>query len=91
MAGFPPVDEQLSILRRGVEKIVPEDELARKLEARAKELEEMQNQKNFDLSPISRMKVFKTRGKVNSRAPSYFYEIKNFAKETPPSMSRSLL
>lgn len=29
---FPPVDEQLSILRRGVEKIVPDEELAQKLE-----------------------------------------------------------
>ena len=29
---FPPVEEQLSIIRRGVEKIVPEDELARKLQ-----------------------------------------------------------
>ena len=28
---FPPVDEQLAIIRRGVEKIVPEDELAGKL------------------------------------------------------------
>jgi tyrosyl-tRNA synthetase len=28
---FPPVDEQLAIIRRGVEKIVPEDELATKL------------------------------------------------------------
>lgn len=32
MANFPPVDEQLTIIRRGVEKIVPEEELARKLE-----------------------------------------------------------
>lgn len=30
---FPPVEEQLAILRRGVEKIVPEAELAQKLEA----------------------------------------------------------
>ena len=29
---FPPVEEQLSIIRRGVEKIVPEAELAQKLE-----------------------------------------------------------
>lgn len=29
---FPPVDEQLAIIRRGIEKIVPEDELAQKLE-----------------------------------------------------------
>jgi len=28
---FPPVDEQLTVLRRGVEEIVPEDELADKL------------------------------------------------------------
>ncbi len=28
---FPPVDEQLAIIRRGVEKIVPEEELAGKL------------------------------------------------------------
>lgn len=28
---FPPVDEQLAIIRRGVEKIVPEDELIAKL------------------------------------------------------------
>lgn len=28
---FPPVDEQLRIIRRGVEQIVPEDELTRKL------------------------------------------------------------
>ena len=28
---FLPVDEQLSIIRRGVEKIVPEEELAYKL------------------------------------------------------------
>lgn len=28
---FPPVDEQLAIIRRGVEKIVPENELAAKL------------------------------------------------------------
>ncbi len=28
---FPPVDEQLQVLRRGVEKIVPEEELAEKL------------------------------------------------------------
>lgn len=28
---FPPVDEQLAIIRRGVEKIVPEEELAAKL------------------------------------------------------------
>lgn len=30
---FPPVDEQLALIRRGVEKIVPEAELASKLEA----------------------------------------------------------
>ena len=29
---FPPVEEQLAIIRRGVEKIVPEEELATKLE-----------------------------------------------------------
>ncbi len=29
---FPPVDEQLALIRRGVEKIVPEDELRKKLE-----------------------------------------------------------
>lgn len=29
---FPPVDEQLAIIRRGIEKIVPEAELAQKLE-----------------------------------------------------------
>ena len=29
---FPPVEEQLAIIRRGVEKIVPEEELARKLQ-----------------------------------------------------------
>lgn len=29
---FPPVPEQLAVIRRGVEKIVPEDELAAKLE-----------------------------------------------------------
>ena len=29
---FPPVAEQLAILRRGVEKIVPEEELAQRLE-----------------------------------------------------------
>ena len=28
---FPPVDEQLAIIRRGVDKIVPEEELAAKL------------------------------------------------------------
>ena len=28
---FPPVEEQLAIIRRGVEKIVPEEELAEKL------------------------------------------------------------
>ena len=33
MTTFAPVDEQLAILRRGVEKIVPEAELAAKLEA----------------------------------------------------------
>jgi tyrosyl-tRNA synthetase len=31
-AAFPPVAEQLAVIRRGVEKIVPEDELAQKLE-----------------------------------------------------------
>ncbi|WP_166822186.1 tyrosine--tRNA ligase [Thalassoroseus pseudoceratinae] len=30
---FPPVDEQLAIIRRGIEKIVPEEELAQKLTA----------------------------------------------------------
>jgi tyrosyl-tRNA synthetase len=29
---FPPVEEQLAVIRRGVEKIVPEDELAARLE-----------------------------------------------------------
>ena len=29
---FPPVEEQLQIIRRGVEKIVPEEELRRKLQ-----------------------------------------------------------
>ena len=29
---FPPVEEQLAVIRRGVEKIVPEEELAAKLE-----------------------------------------------------------
>src|SRR6516225_3114817 len=29
---FPPVEEQLAIIRRGVEKIVPEEELAAKLQ-----------------------------------------------------------
>jgi tyrosyl-tRNA synthetase len=29
---FPPVEEQLAVIRRGVEKIVPEEELAKKLE-----------------------------------------------------------
>jgi len=29
---FPPVEEQLAVIRRGVEKIVPEEELATKLE-----------------------------------------------------------
>ncbi len=33
---FPPVEEQLAILRRGVEKIVPEQELATRLEASRK-------------------------------------------------------
>jgi len=33
---FPPVEEQLAIIRRGIEKIVPEDELAQKLEASRK-------------------------------------------------------
>lgn len=32
MTAFPPVEEQLAIIRRGVEKIVPEEELARRLE-----------------------------------------------------------
>lgn len=30
---FPPVEEQLALIRRGVEKIVPEDELVEKLKA----------------------------------------------------------
>ena len=30
---FPPVDEQLTVLRRGVEETVPEDDLAEKLQA----------------------------------------------------------
>ena len=29
---FPPIQEQLAVIRRGVEKIVPEDELVRKLQ-----------------------------------------------------------
>jgi len=29
---FPPVEEQLAVIRRGVEKVVPEDELAARLE-----------------------------------------------------------
>src|SRR5262245_34745259 len=29
---FPPVADQLAVIRRGVEKIVPEEELAKKLE-----------------------------------------------------------
>lgn len=33
---FPPVDEQLALIRRGVEKIVPEAELATKLESSRK-------------------------------------------------------
>lgn len=32
MSTFPPVSEQLAIIRRGLEKIVPEEELAQKLE-----------------------------------------------------------
>src|SRR5436309_3183882 len=36
MPSFPPVEEQLAVIRRGVEKIVPEDELAPKLEASRK-------------------------------------------------------
>jgi len=32
MSQFAPVEEQLAIIRRGVEKIVPEEELAKKLE-----------------------------------------------------------
>ncbi|MCA9040362.1 MAG: tyrosine--tRNA ligase [Planctomycetaceae bacterium] len=36
MSQFPPVDEQLAVIRRGVEKIVPEEELAKKLEASRK-------------------------------------------------------
>ncbi len=32
-ASFPPVEEQLQIIRRGVEKIVPEEELRKKLQA----------------------------------------------------------
>src|SRR4051794_35188875 len=33
---FPPVDEQLAVIRRGVEKIVPEADLAIKLESSRK-------------------------------------------------------
>ena len=33
---FPPVDEQLALIRRGIEKVVPEAELAQKLEQSAK-------------------------------------------------------
>ncbi len=32
MTSFPPVADQLAVIRRGVEKIVPEEELAKKLE-----------------------------------------------------------
>src|SRR5262249_6851965 len=32
MSAFPPVAEQLAVIRRGVEKIVPENELAQRLE-----------------------------------------------------------
>ena len=32
MPEFPPVQDQLAVIRRGVEKIVPEEELAKKLE-----------------------------------------------------------
>jgi tyrosyl-tRNA synthetase len=32
MSEFPPVADQLAVIRRGVEKIVPEEELVRKLE-----------------------------------------------------------
>ncbi len=32
MPSFPPVADQIAVIRRGVEKIVPEEELARKLE-----------------------------------------------------------
>ena len=32
---FPPVEEQLEVIRRGVEKIVPEEELRKKLEKSA--------------------------------------------------------
>ena len=30
---MPPVNEQLELLRRGVEQIIPEEELVQKLEA----------------------------------------------------------
>ena len=33
---FPPVDQQLAVIRRGVEKIVPEEELAARLESSRK-------------------------------------------------------
>jgi len=33
---FPPIDEQLALIRRGIEKIVPENELRQKLEQSAK-------------------------------------------------------
>jgi len=33
---FPPVDEQLALIRRGIEKIVPEEELAKKIECSRK-------------------------------------------------------
>jgi len=33
---FPPVDEQLAVIRRGIEKIVPEEELRARLELSAK-------------------------------------------------------
>ncbi len=32
MPTFPPVEEQLAVIRRGVEKVVPDEELAQKLE-----------------------------------------------------------
>jgi len=34
---FPPVDEQMKVLRRGVEELVPEEDLAEKLKASREE------------------------------------------------------
>ena len=32
MSIFPPVNEQMDIIRTGIEEIIPEDELAKKIE-----------------------------------------------------------